>query len=837
MPNALSFLVIALAVAAALCSPASLASASDPIADLHALERQTQMAAVEALVARAEDPGPDLIELWRATTRPDVHAMIARVLAGRGESAFDTILALADRGALEAGGYGLNLLGWAVAQRGEGTLGAVLGAVREERANADLVALYTIDHLGLDRVALGFELAQSESHADRSFAHHRLLFDAPVPRVSALLVRLAESEEKRDRHVAAMHLPRWSTAERAADPAGYEAVGMALAALLKDDDSWVRSSALRTLRGMDPLPEQVEPVLRSMIERGEPEVYGGDDALELYLQIERDAEGARQAFGFALDQMDTQPDRVALALHYAPRDLLTPAVLRELMAATEPEGRVDPWQLSRLLGRVPTVPGYESLVEGTVWEGDPEPLGLTVLPEIGAWLRGQDPYRATRAADLLEGFGPAAAGVLPDILVAIEGEGDEYRLALFVRAALSVAPDDPRVRALVEAIVSGWGEAGQGGRATGWFVSALADHAEGHAWVADLLRPFVQDPQIEVFAYLGSDLHPGVGRLVAEDPSRHIRAVDHAPELQSFLRDPEGRDRLEALNAISPETTVRLRAAAALAMLESPPDEAIDALARAVRDEPMGPWLRYEQGRDRSHTPAQRALRSVADAQRPFAFEAAEALATLLDRRPERIGPAIDILAESPNALAAVLSVPLPGASDLELRVLAVPEAVGPARLALALDALLARAERLAQEPREPQTHLYALSYLPTDDPRLLEALLRLARFGPGPAVHAIATGVLGDIRPVTPEVLEELRAVLTGPPTGRLQAVVLACARLGPLAGPLLDDLLALAERDWALDYPWLTPVALLEIAPDDPRVRAAAERWPELLEMDEGP
>jgi hypothetical protein len=808
--------------------------AQDPIADLAATSRESQMAAVEALVAREADPGGDLVELWRSTTRPDVHAMVARVLAGRGESAFDTILELADRGALEAGGYGLDLLGWAVAQRGEGALEAVLGATRAERANADLVALYTIDHLGLDRVALGFELAQSESRADRSFAHHRLLFDAPAQSVSALLVGLAESEDAQDRRLAAMHLPHWSPAEREVDPAGYEAAGRALASLLEDEDTFARSDAMRNVRYMDPIHPQTGPVLRAMVERGERVNSGVESPLELYMQIERDPEGQRRAFEFALHQMDTQPDRVALALQHADRDLLTPAVLRTLMAATEPEGPVDPWQLSRLLGRVPTVPGYEFMVEGTVWEGDPAPLGLAVLPEIAAWLRGEDQHRSSLAAELLEGFGPAAAGVLPDILMAIEGEGDEYRRALFVRAALSVAPDDPRVRAMVEAMVSGWGEAGQGGRATGWFVSALADHADQHAWVANLVRPFVQDPRIEVFGFVGSGLHQGVAGLIAEDPSAHIRAVDHAPELEAFVRDPEGRDRLEALNAISPERTVRLRAAAALAMLENPPDEAIDALARAVRDEPMGPWLRYEQGRDRSHTPAQRALRSVADAQRPFAFEAAEALATLLDRRPERIGPAIDILVGDINALAAVLSVPLPGASDLELRVLTVPEAVGPERMALALDALLDRAERLAGEPREPQTHLYALSYLPTDDPRRLEALLELSRFGPGPAVNAIATGVLGEIRPVTPEVLGELREVLGGPPTGRLQAAVLACARLGPLAGPLLDELLAVAEQGRPDRMPWLTPLALEQVAPDDPRVGAVLERWPELLEPD---
>ncbi|MFI4916565.1 MAG: hypothetical protein ACIAS6_08685, partial [Phycisphaerales bacterium JB060] len=294
MPNRLSFLVFALAVVAALRTPASLAAGSDPIDDLAATSRESQMAAVEALVAQEAHPGGALIELWRSTERPDVHAMIARVLAGRGESAFDTILALADRGALEAGGYGLDLLGWAVAERGDGALEAVLGAVRNERAHADLVALYTIDHLGLDRVALGFELAQSESHADRSFAHHRLLFDAPAPRVSALLVRLAESEEKSDRHVAAMHLPRWSMAERAADPAGYEAVGMALAALLEDDDSWVRSSALRTLRDMDPIPPQAGPVLRAIVERGEPTQSIVEAPQELFKQNERGPQDTRE---------------------------------------------------------------------------------------------------------------------------------------------------------------------------------------------------------------------------------------------------------------------------------------------------------------------------------------------------------------------------------------------------------------------------------------------------------------------------------------------------------------------------------------------------------------
>lgn len=830
MPNVLSFVVMAMAVAVALRSPASMAATADPIAGLSATDRAIQMAAVESLVAQESDPGDDLIELSLRATRPDVQAMIARVLAGRGNDGLATLLALVEADPFGSFAQSGPLTGWVAAQHGQRGFDALLARVEAVGFLAAPDAAICAWYLGLDARALGLRLSRHESEWVRYLALVYLFDDTPVAVSAEDLLRLSQSENEIDRWTAAGLLPWWTETERAEKPALYEKCADALVAMLSDPAESVRQQAALGVLHLEPVPAAAQSMLRAAILGEGQWPLEQPPAMVAYLAIERDDAAQREAIELVAGRVEHATVDVISALRQVSPNALDGDLLSRVLDAgvrkaqtSRNEGERAREELTALLLETP--------------DAEYAPPGAKVVLQLSS-LVGNEDYQIVRwACATLQALGAAAEPAIPALL-GVDTTGRRRDLGPFAdRALLSIAPGDPRVAADAKARLEAASAAPRLMPGDQALMNAVAHFAGEQDWARAILRPIVRDPALAERWGLAIGDRPGIAQLVGEDPSGHIRAADHAPVQAAVLDDPSLLDSMDQRIALEREARVRTIAVGALGTLARPSDEAIDAVSRSMALLPPQAWPLAVRERHEREGDGAAAMQEIRRLSGPLYHAGFGALTAMLERRPDRLDAVIDAFKDNPRALAYLFDGLVRREDEAGKHWFEVLAPLGEARASLVLDALLAQAEEHVERGWNASVECDAIARLSTRDPRRLQALLAWSRFGSDAELAASATRALGELRPVPAAAIDELRSVLTGPPDVRWQAALDACGAMGPLATPLLDELLAFAEPPNPPGFREAAAVALLEVAPDDPRVRAAAERWPELQESDEAP
>ena len=682
-------------------------------------------------------------------------------------------------------------------------------------------------YLGLDARELGLRLSRHESQWVRYLALGYLLDDTPAAVSAEELLRLSQSENETDRWMAAGLLPHWTAAERAEQPALHQRCVDALLAMLSDPAESVRQQAALAALQLEPVPPAAESMLRAAIMGEARWPLERPPPMTLYLAIERDDASRREAIELVAGRIDHATVDVISALRQVRPGELDGDLLSRVL-----EAGVNTAQVSRNEGQRAREELTALLLEAP--ESEQPQLGATVVPQLSS-LVGHEDYQVVQwACVTLRDMGEAARPAIPALLGFDAARRPRDLRSFADEAMLAIAPDDPRVVAQVTARIDAARTATRVMPSEKRLMASVARFAGEQPGARGLLRPIVQDPTLGRRWGVGAHGQPGIAELVAEDPSKLIATADDAPVLAAVLDDPASLESSARRAALGRETELRRAAVGALGTLPRTSDEAIDAVARSMALLPADIWPFTMPTREARQDESQAARLEIIRRQRPLYSVGFDALASMLGRRPERLGAVIDVLNGNPQAIAHLFDLLIRSGDEPGVDPFEVPDGLGDDRLAAVLEALLVASRAWIELGHHPGTSFRAIARLPTKDPRGVRAVVRWSRCGRDSGIAVEATQALGEVRPVHPVAIDELRSILTGPPDVRWQAALDAVGAMGPLATPLLDELLAFAQPPNPPGFQETAALALLEVAPDDPRVQAVLERWPEPLEMD---
>jgi hypothetical protein len=739
--------------------------------------------------------------------------MVARVLAGREGDGLATILAINALAETNTVDPSRRLLAWAAAQHGRDALDRALDGVRAQAPFAGAIVKPIVQELGLDPTTLGRELLERDSPELRALAVDALLFYLPSHELAPLALAALDDADERVRHAAMYRLPIWGAAEREAHPEAFAAMRLGLVRAIGNTDPLVVRHVLLVMERNAPVPATAAAALERSMRDPSADAWVRGRAMSAYLQIERTGEDQRDAIAMVAQYLQWQPAIVCGALTRADPALFDHAVLQAIVDVLPAASTRDGDSGRELLVRSP--PG-----------GGPR-AGELAMPMLIDAVEHGSPEHARAAAAVLARLGPAARPAIPALIGALGRTEPRFTIHGFSEAMLAIDSADPSVRAAVEAILEGPLDTDERRSLAGGTLAALQRWAGDDPWAQSLYGPVARDPAHPLHAWLRAYPQAATRAVVAHDHEALAQSVAHAPVRDAYVRFLlEGGDAPD----VPPWTTERDRrqlAARGLATLTTPSDTAMAGLVDALRSPALTMGEPPAWRRDETQDARVSAHRAVWELEHQVAVDTARALAVLLGRDPDRIGPAIAALDGHATALMLVLTSPLEDPSGSGYTHLTLPPSTDPKAVAIALDALLEGRGFSRHGESRSGAILAAIATLPTDDPRRAGAILHAARFGAGQGTAASATASLGVLRPATGEVLDELREAMTPPLDGRRPAAVFACERLGAEAMPLLPELLAIADEWMARGAGSAIARALEAVAPDDPAARERLDAW----------
>lgn len=790
--------------ASAIAGPPGAAERVDHVADLSAMDRPTQLAAVAALTSAGDDPGEELVELWRTTDRSDVRAMIARVLADRQRDGVDALLAIASIDDRHWREEHPDMIAWALAAHGEPGMLAFVDADPEKARLAGSIAATAARLADLDVEQVATYMLSSRDARRQAFALGHLSWTLDGPRNSMRLVSMCRRGDDRVRYSAGRALPTWTEEQRKADPRGFMGYRRALEGLLSLPDENVVALAMNAIKANGGATIGAASTLDRIMSRSTVHERRRIAAIELFVTIERPERAQAKAVDEVVSLLDELPEPVGRALALIDPDSISGEAFEQIINSQ------DRW------GHNHAFRGLLSPVAGDHQSGYARQIAISrrAEPMLIEKLRrgGDDAVQAARMLGSLRQAGPDAVEALLGAIGTANGfEWD---------ALLAIAPDDPRVRQSIEDALQLQDPKHEPPAGVRMLVWGLKNRRADPAWVGQMLRPVAKSPDHVLRSWIWDFTDPDV--LIAMEGYEAMVlptiADDHQREAWERLIKRKQFD--ESSSLLKFEGDRRVAAAEAIGKHPSPSREAIDALLGALIQIPLDEPAPTRQGLTDAQLPQFRAQTTARNYDLEVGDAMARALAQALERRPDMIVPAIDALVNNQTVLAWTLATRVTEADGRGSTLVALPVGMDE-RLQYAVVGALSRGIDVRYERHRKyygRPFAVALGRAPVQDPAALSRLLTEARTSPDAESAAEAIEGLGYVRPVSPEALETIREALTGPPRDGRDAGLRAAAALGSAGRPLLDDLVAVERERLALNADPL--VAMRLIAPDDPRI-----------------
>jgi hypothetical protein len=683
---------------------------------LAALDRATQAAAVAEL---ADCPTCDaaLVELWTTTNRFDVRAHIARVFVARGPAGAHGLRQLAQAEIEDREGDTARLLIASLVSIGPPALDI---AGDEHTTGVELYALArAADELGVDALPIADRLlALPDTEVRLGVIYHwlRLL---PVPARAQRALALARDDNDLVRGQAGMLLGElaWTDADRAANPEASERYATALTTLLDSDNEHVVRGAIA---GMTRNNVPIDPQRLMDLALAEQRWFWARvQALSAYLAIHDDARSATAA---VLDLLPRFPLEACIAL------------------ATIDESRIPTGRVPDIVAVLPQAQSRDLSLAGDLLAplgpGSQPRVGVRAIPALTDAVRSDDDTLAGLAAETLAALGPHAASAIPTLIARLGRDPTGWHGYTLVRAALAIAPDDPRVHATLTSII-------QNPRTDPSVAgNALRDLRTAHPdapWVAALARPALASPD-----------HPLHDYAIAAAPPRHTATVDDIARFIAELHDTTATDTAWAFaNGDGPDTNPpgallaerdrRLRAAYALRALAPAHDAAIIALIGALKS----PVTEFPRPPEWHEDAGARRRASVWHMRHQADVAIAASLARIIHLDADAFARAVEALRDHPAALGLLLSSPVRQHNgDLEPPRPPADLTADQIRLCEAALWPVARTEHDFQSTQA--NAILALARLPGLDAERLEGLRDIALFGQGhdgPPAAIVALG------------------------------------------------------------------------------------------------
>jgi hypothetical protein len=778
---------------------------SDPSAidRLGALDRGVQAEAVAELADGCDGCEARLIELWETTDRFDVRVHVVRVFEARGAAGVPHLVELAMSDAARGTGGEQTLVHRALARQGKHALEALVAAAMGGESRLVYTIWCVATELDEDLEPIARALLGSESEETRASVLSQLERWLPVWTRCDLLLAALDDPSDRVRAAGAAYpgYPVIPEPERRASPERFERYLDRLVQLLDSEDTMVVRGAALTIAA--------HKVARP-------------GALDRLLELARDPSlefVARMAVMRAALSLSENPRATATELGGLIDEY--PFAVCQALATVEPEAISDELVV-RIVETLPSAGHRDGndAADLIVMPGssrDRRRLGLRALDALVEALVSGDDDLARLAANVIRDLGEPASAAVPTLVQQLD-HSNAYRAGASATALTRVAPDDPRVRAALAAFIRrDLGDPAHRG-VSGELLWRLVRERPDDPWVRELAAPAFHSPDHPLHRSVMRSPPAEVADIIEPDVPRIIQELLDAPARDEKWAFAQGRgpepDPVDLLD----ERDRRSTAARALAIIDTPPTEVIDAFVEALRSDVLeAPEPSSERD---PHRPDRRggSARFVWETEIGVAYIVAGALASALSEEPRLTGGVIDALAGRPVALSLTLTGLIrdgqPG-----YRLLDVPADLPPATIDAALEALLARAET----PTKPEIYqgrvIAALGNLPTDDPRRVALLRRLVLYGQREAPRS-ALAALGRVRPVTRSTLDMVREHLDDPRWKMRSAALAAAGYAGPDARPLIDELVALGADALNSSTGSFVASALEKIDPDDPRV-----------------
>ncbi len=800
------FVLVAIIVSGSVAS----AAGDDPIADLSALDRATQLAAVDALIASDEDPKIGLLRLWRTTDRSDVRAMVARVLARRSHDGVDTLLAIASIRGPQWTERHPEMIAWALAPHGEPGVLAFVDADPTVASAAGRIAVTAASMAGMDLRDLVADMISSKDPRRQAFVLRQFRWSLDAPQTSMWVVEMCRRGDLQAQGAAARALPVWTAEQREVDPRGFREYQRALEALLSPQDAPIAIWVMEALAKNGGATPNAAGRLKSIAEDPSAGEKERTAAMRLLVAIDRAPEAQAEFNEYVVAQLEQMPRAVGRSLALLDPDMISDEILRLLIESPDRGARNDAFNgLMRPFGS-----DRQSDLSRQV------ELSRRLAPLLIEQLRrgGDDASSAAAMLGWLRRPGPE---VVEALLVA-DSDANGHQWA----ALLRFAPDDPRFRAVIESAFRPEVARNQPPKGAQKFIMALRMHHGNSAeWIGQLLRPVAQNPDHpwrELLSFIPS---PDV--LIAMDgySGLVIPAIVDDSQRREWQRSA-GRSRNPNTSLLLTERELRKNAAEAIRKHPLPSSEEIDALLEAIFRIPLDKPTPRAASRAVLNNPRYRATLEANLYDFQVGQAMARALAQALMRRPQSIEPAIRALANRPTALALTLAARVKDADGDEAAFVPVPVGLDDRLQAAVFRALSRGMDRHGKERYfRNQAFAVALARAPLTDPAILARLLSDARTASTYDAINDAVQALGHYRPVTPDAIETIREAVIGPPRGNRVAAIQGAAALGPEGLPLLEDLMAAARKTYTHGHLELN--AIRAIAPDDPRIdQIATER-----------
>ncbi|TVQ83068.1 MAG: hypothetical protein EA380_00240 [Phycisphaeraceae bacterium] len=726
------------------------------------MDRGVQARAVDAIATDCNEACIDeLVALWERTDRFDVREHIMRAFMAMGDEGLHGIVRLARVSHPFKRDIGVStLLLSGLSAYGEDAVEALVEEIEEGDIHLGHVLLQLIIRLDIDASGLVKRLIDSKKVTARVQAA-RVLYNLGVvgqlniDEWSMGVVRLVTQSlaSNRNQEVQVrgiVYLPFWSEENRAMMPEAFAKYLGSLRLWLYSRDMQFMNKVIVALNAHDGFQIEDLPLLRSISLDSTAPHWARVEAMKTYLQLAPDHQSALEEI---MDLIDESLLVVCHALVVVDPDAFTDemisAIVRALPAA---EGR----GYSAMAGPEHSA-AADMIVATSSFDGRVR-IGTRAMPALLEALADEDDELSKQSAWVLRRLGGEAAEAIPELIEQLGSDRGAIARSAYLRAMIAIASEDPRVREAVRSFISGELEDPQEVSGIGYALQELMTQFPEEAWVQQLVRPVMESAEHPLHGFVMRYPPAEYSEIILENEERLAKQIADTSLRDANWRYAIGEGDVEVdPMALHEEYERRMRAISALSRVERLSPEVVDALLSAIRSDVLE--VEKPPGYGEYDTRDRRAVAKAAlwGRERLATAWSAGLIAKALSRDPTRYKSVIDALREYPVALSFVLAASFsdePG----QRRELEVPSTLDSGLIEVMLDALLACRGVERGHSGETGWIVGALARLPTDDPRRTETLLEFVRFGSGWDAPASAMVGLGLTRPLTDEVLEEIR-------------------------------------------------------------------------------
>lgn len=791
--------MLSLIAAAYVCLlPVTQGDVGQLIHQLSAKDRERQADAVDELAAIGPEVSEQLVSLWNETDRFDVRAHVVQVAERWELEGVPLLMELSRQRTNRDNWDWRSLLVNAFVDLGPDAVPVIIAnGMRNSGGISHPYLSSILRALEIDPEPIANQFLASSTVEVRIRALYLMDQRLPIQRRSIFIARAAQDAEERVSRTAAFDLtyPKWSDQDKQEWPDEFKEFTRILVSLLDSPDEIVIRGAASALRNHGCSDPSALPRLRAIFETEEAiDFWSRANSMRAYLAMQSDTESAVRV---VLQQLDRSPAQVCIALLDVNPDLIPEDAIPGLVdALPDARGREERW-------------GSDLL----------KSLDARAVDPLVKALAASDLTLSVYAARVLGRIGAPAKQAVPDLVRLSLGHGESWQRMAFIYAMIAIDLDSIQVQDTLKAIVARASEDDAETYVSGNTLRDLMrDHGELE-WVRSMALPIMHDTSHPLNQYslshlpkeFVSDFNPDQGRLVAD-----LLNTEQRDARWGFANGRAGDPDNGA--AYYKELNRRRLAIKDLLVIEEADGAVIEGLVKAISSEiieiPEPPIDDIDVTKDRRKT----TLGGLWKSERGVSVEVGKALAKELARNPEKIPGVIERLRPYPHAMAILISSPVDvRESPSDWKYLEIPEEATPAALASLLKYATVRTpEGLVSQ----STVIHALGRLSTEDPRRLQTLRDLIDFGEGKAGPGAAMASLGLTRPMTPDILDIIRAHIDDPRYSMRSAAIQAAGHAGFEAAPLIDELVQRGRVSIQYSIGSLVAHAVTDIAPEDPRV-----------------